>query len=53
MSELNSLKKAGGLAVKLDKKNEGVHPFEAGGETSLEFFAQKTDSSLFVFGRCQ
>lgn len=35
-------------AVKYSRKNENVKPFEAGGETSLEFFSLKTDCSVFV-----
>ncbi|KAJ3681163.1 hypothetical protein LUZ60_015652 [Juncus effusus] len=37
-------------AVKYSKRNDNIHPFEAGGETSLEFFSLKTDCSLFVYG---
>ncbi|XP_010532704.1 PREDICTED: ribosome production factor 2 homolog isoform X2 [Tarenaya hassleriana] len=48
MMELYHLKKGG--AVKYSRKNENIRPFEAGGETSLEFFSQKTDCSIFVYG---
>lgn len=37
-----------GTAVKFSRKNENIKPFESGGETSLEFFSQKTDCSIFV-----
>lgn len=39
-----------GNAVRFTRKNDKIHPFESGGETSLEFFSLKTDCSLFVFG---
>ena len=36
--------------MKYTRKNDDVRPFEAGGDTNLEHFAQKTDSSLFALG---
>ena len=45
MTDLHSLKRP--LCVKFSKKNP-IHPFEDA--TSLEFFAEKNDASLFVFG---
>ncbi|CAI0469490.1 unnamed protein product [Linum tenue] len=37
-------------AVRYTRKNDNIRPFESGGETSLEFFSQKTDCSIFVYG---
>jgi ribosome production factor 2 len=37
-------------SVKFSRKNEAVKPFEPGGETALEFFAQKSNCSLFALG---
>lgn len=37
-----------GDSVKYTRKNDNVRPFEAGGDTGLQHFAQKTDSSLFA-----
>jgi hypothetical protein len=34
--------------LKLSRKNEGVRPFEAGGEASLEFLSRKADCALFA-----
>lgn len=48
LKEIYQLKK--GSAIKYSRKNENIRPFENGGETSLEFFSQKTDCGLFVFG---
>lgn len=48
LAQLYHLKKNN--AVKFSRKNENVKPFEAGGETSLEFFSLKTDCSIFVYG---
>ncbi|KAL1219312.1 putative ribosome production factor 2 [Cardamine amara subsp. amara] len=48
LMELYRLKKGG--AIKYSRRNENIRPFEAGGETSLEFFSQKTDCSIFVYG---
>jgi len=45
LSDLHSLKRP--LAVKFNKKNN-VHPFEDA--SSLEFFSEKNDASLVVFG---
>ena len=39
-----------GDSVKYTRKNDDVRPFEAVGDTNLEHFAQKTDSSLFALG---
>ena len=39
-----------GDSVKYTRKNDDVRPFEAGGDTNLEHFSQKTDSSLFALG---
>eukprot|EP00850_Spirogloea_muscicola_P009443 SM000053S17400 [mRNA] locus=s53:123370:125639:- [translate_table: standard] len=50
LSDLYHLKKAGGNATKLSRKNDAVRPFEGGGEASLEFMSLKTDCSLFAFG---
>ncbi len=36
--------------MKYTRKNDDVRPFEAGGDTNLEHFSQKTDSSLFALG---
>lgn len=48
LTEIYHLKKEN--SIKYSRKNENIRPFEAGGETSLEFFSQKTDCNLFVFG---
>ncbi|KAF9591564.1 hypothetical protein IFM89_004618 [Coptis chinensis] len=48
LTEIFHLKR--GSAIKYSRKNDNIRPFENGGETSLEFFSQKTDCSLFVFG---
>ncbi|XP_048496122.1 ribosome production factor 2 homolog isoform X1 [Beta vulgaris subsp. vulgaris] len=48
LTELYLLKKES--SVKYTRKNDKIRPFEAGGETNLEFFSQKTDCSLFLFG---
>ncbi|XP_010488440.1 PREDICTED: ribosome production factor 2 homolog isoform X1 [Camelina sativa] len=48
LMELYRLKKGG--AIKYSRRNENIRPFESGGETSLEFFSQKTDCSIFVYG---
>nr|AAM63614.1 unknown [Arabidopsis thaliana] len=48
MTELYRLKKGG--AIRYSRRNENIRPFESGGETSLEFFSQKTDCSIFVYG---
>jgi ribosome production factor 2 len=37
----------------MTRKNDGIRPFEGGGETSLEFFAQKADAGAFVLGTHQ
>lgn len=49
LSDLHKLKAAGD-SVKYTRKNDDVRPFEAGGDTNLEHFSQKTDSSLFALG---
>lgn len=46
LAQIYHLKKD--CAVKYSRRNENVKPFEAGGETSLEFFSLKTDCSIFV-----
>lgn len=46
LSDLYHLKKDS--AVKFSRRNEDISPFESGGDTSLEFFSQKTDCSIFV-----
>lgn len=48
LTDIHHLKRWGGNSMKLSRKNENVRPFEAGGEASLEFLAQKTDCSLFM-----
>ncbi|KAL2323133.1 hypothetical protein Fmac_027512 [Flemingia macrophylla] len=48
LAQIYHLKK--NYAVKFSRKNDNVKPFEAGGETSLEFFSLKTDCSIFVYG---
>lgn len=50
LSDLYSLKRADGNAIKYTKKNENIRPFESGGESYLEYLSQRTDCSLFVFG---
>ncbi|GIL57190.1 hypothetical protein Vafri_12488 [Volvox africanus] len=37
-------------AQKFTRKNENVRPFEPGGETSLEFYCNRNNCSLFVLG---
>jgi hypothetical protein len=44
LTQIYHLKKES--AVKYSRKNDNIKPFEAGGETSLEFFSQKTDCNL-------
>ncbi|KAJ4848188.1 hypothetical protein Tsubulata_002989 [Turnera subulata] len=48
LTELFHLKRES--AIRYTRKNENIRPFEAGGETSLEFFSKKTDCSIFVYG---
>lgn len=48
LTELYHLKKEN--SVKYTRRNDSIRPFEAGGETKLEFYSQKTDCALFVFG---
>lgn len=48
LTELYHLKKEN--SIKYTRKNDNIRPFEAGGETSLEFYSEKTDCGLFVFG---
>ncbi|CAN1860320.1 Ribosome production factor 2 homolog [Linum perenne] len=48
LTELYHLKKDS--AIRYTRKNDNIRPFESGGETSLEFFSQKTDCSIFVYG---
>ncbi|KAL2939452.1 Ribosome production factor 2-like protein [Bienertia sinuspersici] len=47
LTELYHLKKEN--SVKYTRRNDNIRPFEAGGETNLEF-SQKTDCALFLFG---
>ncbi|KAF2289761.1 hypothetical protein GH714_038514 [Hevea brasiliensis] len=35
-------------AIRYTRKNDNIRPFESGGESSLEFFSQKTDCSIFL-----
>jgi ribosome production factor 2 len=37
-------------SVKFSRKNEDIRPFEAGGESSLEFYCNKGNCSLFALG---
>lgn len=46
LTEIFHLKKDN--SVKYTRRNENIRPFEAGGETELEFYSLKTDCSLFV-----
>lgn len=48
LTDLSTLRS--GECVKLTRKNEGVRPFEAGGETSLEFFCRKASAGVFAVG---
>ncbi|XP_062117516.1 ribosome production factor 2 homolog [Humulus lupulus] len=48
LTQIYHLKKES--SVRFSRKNGEVRPFESGGETALEFFSQKTDCSMFVFG---
>ncbi|XP_019152767.1 PREDICTED: ribosome production factor 2 homolog [Ipomoea nil] len=48
LTELYHLKRDN--SVKYSRKNDNIRPFESGGETSLEFFSQKSDCSIFVYG---
>eukprot|EP00873_Tetraselmis_striata_P021920 jgi/Tetstr1/442184/TSEL_030335.t1 len=50
LTDLHRMKKYGNLSVKLSRKHENIRPFEVGGESSLEFFCQKSDAALFAFG---
>lgn len=45
LADLNSLKRP--LSIKFTKKN-GIHPFED--PSSLEFFSEKNDASLLIYG---
>ncbi|KAI9788461.1 MAG: rRNA-binding ribosome biosynthesis protein rpf2 [Peltula sp. TS41687] len=47
MTDLYTLKRP--LAKKFSRAN-ALHPFEAEGSASLEFFSEKNDTSLLVFG---
>lgn len=51
VTDLGVMKK--GEVHKMTRKNDGIRPFEGGGETSLEFFAQKADAGAFVLGSHQ
>ena len=46
--DINKLKKKD--ATKFTRKNE-VRPFETGGETALQHFCERSDSSLFCLGQ--
>ena len=46
LTEIYHLKKES--AVKYSRRNEGIKPFENGGDSSLEFFSLKTDCSIIV-----
>ncbi|KAG7028079.1 Ribosome production factor 2-like protein [Cucurbita argyrosperma subsp. argyrosperma] len=48
LTEIYHLKKES--AVKYSRRNEGIKPFENGGDSSLEFFSLKTDCSIIVYG---
>ncbi|XP_030453763.1 ribosome production factor 2 homolog [Syzygium oleosum] len=48
LTEIYHLKRES--SVRYTRRNDNVRPFESGGETSLEFFSQKTDCGMFVFG---
>eukprot|EP00193_Tetraselmis_chui_P009408 CAMPEP_0177768912 /NCGR_PEP_ID=MMETSP0491_2-20121128/9999_1 /TAXON_ID=63592 /ORGANISM="Tetraselmis chuii, Strain PLY429" /LENGTH=322 /DNA_ID=CAMNT_0019285801 /DNA_START=188 /DNA_END=1156 /DNA_ORIENTATION=+ len=50
LTDLHRMKKYGNQGVKLSRKHENIRPFEVGGETSLEFFCQKSDAGAFAFG---
>lgn len=50
LTDLHALKRPENNSVKLTHKNSSILPFEAGGETALEFLSQKTDCSVFAFG---
>ncbi|KAH9623793.1 hypothetical protein KSS87_011608 [Heliosperma pusillum] len=47
LTEIHILKK--GESIKYTRKNDNIRPFEAGGETNLEFFSQKTDCGVSLF----
>ncbi|KAF1813662.1 Brix-domain-containing protein [Eremomyces bilateralis CBS 781.70] len=46
LADLNALKRP--LSIRFTKKNDGIHPFED--PSSLEFFSEKNDAALLVFG---
>lgn len=48
LTDLYHLKKES--SIRYTRKNDNIRPFESGGETSLEFFSEKTDCSIFVYG---
>lgn len=37
-------------AVKYSRHNEDCRPFEVGGESRLEFYAQRSDCGIYVLG---
>ena len=37
-------------SIKFTRRNENVKPFEPGGESSLEFYCQKSQCGLFALG---
>lgn len=49
LTELYHLKKES--AVKYSRKNDGIKPFESGGDASLEFFSLKTDCSILLVSK--
>lgn len=51
VTDLSVMKK--GECHKMSRKNDGIRPFEGGGETSLEFYAQKADAGSFMLGQHQ
>lgn len=50
LTDLHRMKRFNNLAVKFSRKHDNIRPFEVGGETSLEFFCQKSDAAMFAFG---
>mmetsp|Transcript_22064 Transcript_22064/g.61231 ORF Transcript_22064/g.61231 Transcript_22064/m.61231 type:complete len:328 (-) Transcript_22064:163-1146(-) len=50
LTDLHRMKKFNNLSVQHSRKHDNIRPFEVGGETSLEFFCQKSDSAVFAFG---
>jgi ribosome production factor 2 len=48
LEDLYSLKKPD--AILFSRKHEAIHPFEAGGAQSMEFFSTKNDAGVVVLG---